>query len=298
MQTCESSTLPDQTDKTGGKTGFPGFFPLPGSHLASLQFSMVRLAANLTFLFREVPFLERFSAAARCGFRAVEFLFPYEHDAAVLGAELRRNGLQQALFNAPAGDWDGGERGLGGVPGREADFREGVHRALEYAAELHCPLVHVMAGTRAQGAEEGIFVERLRWAADLAAAAEVRLCIEPLNARDVPGYIVPDTRTAMELLHQIDRPNCSLQLDLYHLQVTEGDLSTRIRALLPSVSHVQIANPPGRHEPGEGEVHFPPLFDLLDSLGYEGFVGCEYHPRHGSTRESLSWASGLLHADA
>ena len=148
---------------------------------------MVRLAANLSFLFNEVPFLERFSAAARCGFRAAEFLFPYEYKATELSAALRQNELEQALFNAPPGDWAAGERGLGGVPGREQDFRDGIHRALEYATELQCKTVHIMAGTEAQGAREEIFVERMCWADDQAVAAGVRLCVEPLNGRDMPG---------------------------------------------------------------------------------------------------------------
>ena len=148
---------------------------------------MVRLAANLSFLFNEIPFVARFSAAARCGFRAVEFLFPYEHKAAELSAALRQSGLEQALFNAPPGDWAAGERGLGGVPGREQEFRDGIHRALEYATELRCKTVHVMAGTEAQGAREEVFVERVRWADEQAVEAGVRLCVEPLNGRDMPG---------------------------------------------------------------------------------------------------------------
>lgn len=251
---------------------------------------MVKLAANLSFMFTEVPLLKRFRAAARCGFRGVEMLFPYEQPAAVLASELRACELKQVLFNAPAGDWAAGERGFGGVPGREAEFRDGVRLALDYAAQLECPLVHVMAGTVAQGAREDVLVERLGWACEQAEAAGVRLCIEPLNRRDVPGYLLPDTTTAMRVLSEVGRRSCALQLDLYHLQISEGDLMTRTRELLPSTAHVQIANPPNRHEPGEGEVHFPPLFALLDELGYEGFVGCEYRPRHGS-EASLAWAA-------
>mmetsp|Transcript_82428 Transcript_82428/g.267034 ORF Transcript_82428/g.267034 Transcript_82428/m.267034 type:complete len:267 (+) Transcript_82428:96-896(+) len=256
---------------------------------------MVRLSANLSFMFREVPFLRRFRAAAACGFRAVEFMFPgdggYEHAAGAVRSELGACGLQQVLINGPAGNWAAGERGLGGLPGREAEWQAAVRTALSYARELSCGHVHLMAGLQQHGAREATLVERLRWASGQAAEAGVCLCVEPLNARDFPGYLVPDTATALRVLEAVGRPECCrLQLDLYHLQVSEGDLSEAIRRLLPYAAHVQIANPPGRHEPGVGEVHFPPLLELLDSLGYEGHVGCEYRPSVG-TEQSLAWAA-------
>lgn len=256
---------------------------------------MVKLAANLSFLFKELPFLRRFQAAASSGFRAVEFMFPgdggYEHTAAEVRAELQASKLDQALFNAPAGDWEAGERGVGGLPGRDRDWEESVATALELADGLGCRRVHVMAGLKQHGACEETFARRLRWASDVAQRGGVRLCLEPLNARDFPGYLLPDTATALRVLEKVGRPEtCRLQLDLYHLQVSEGDLSENIRRLLPHVEHVQLANPPGRNEPGAGEVHFPPLLRLLDELGYDGFVGCEYRPSTSSTLASFSWA--------
>lgn len=261
---------------------------------------MVRLAANLSFLFKEVAFLDRFRAAANHGFRAVEFMFPganpnagFAISAAAVRAELERAGVKQVLFNAPAGNWALGERGLGGLPAREDFWKASIRTALEYADELDCKRVHVMAGLLEEGASEEIFVDHLRWACVEASGTGVRFCIEPLNARDFPGYLVPDTTTALRILERVGNPwnkSCGLQLDLYHLQVTQGDLSENIRKLLPHVAHVQLANPPGRNEPGVGEVHFEPLLALLDELGYEGYVGLEYNPSKG-TESSLKWAA-------
>lgn len=256
---------------------------------------MVRLAANVSFLFKELPFLRRFRAAAGCGFRAVEFMFPgdggYHHTGAEVRAELQANKLQQVLFNAPAGNWEAGERGMGGLPERDADWEASIDTALQYASDLDCRRVHVMAGMTEHGASEEIFIRRLRWASGLASGAGVCLCVEPLNSRDFPGYLVPNASTALRILERVARPeSCRLQLDLYHLQVSEGDLSENIRRLLPHAEHVQLANPPGRNEPGTGEVHFPPLLNLLDSLGYEGHVGCEYRPS-STTEQSLQWAA-------
>ncbi|KAL1505097.1 hypothetical protein AB1Y20_008856 [Prymnesium parvum] len=250
----------------------------------------MRLAANLSFLFTDAPLLRRFSLAARCGFRAVEMLFPYDHPAPVLAAQLHAHRLTQALFNAPPGDWAAGERGLAGVPGRRDECLAGVRCALEYARALECPSVHVMAGTRAQGAEEALFVGRMREAAELAREAGVRLCVEPLNRRDMPGYLIPDTASALRVLDAIGCENVGLQLDLYHLQARPARRPPPLVSRPHESSSPQIANPPGRHEPGEGEVHFDPLFSLLDKLDYQGFVGCEYKPSQGDTHKSLGWA--------
>jgi len=199
-------------------------------------------------------------------------------------------------LNAPAGDWANGERGLGGIPGRDEDWDQSISTALEYAQRLTCPNVHVMAGLRQHGASEEVFVERMRRAADLAEPAGVTLLVEPLNFRDFPGYLVPSTRVALELLEKIDRPSvCRLQLDLYHMQVSEGDLTEGIRRLLPHAAHVQIANPPGRHEPTRGEVNFEHILTHLDEQGYPGYVGLEYKPYDG-TLNSLAWAKELLNA--
>lgn len=255
-----------------------------------------RLAANLSWLFTDAPFLQRFKRAAACDFKAVEFLFPYElAPPEAIAAECRDLALEVALFNAPPGDWEGGDRGTGALPGREAEFEAGVREALRYAEAVRCENVHVMAGLLEQGACERTFADRLRWASDEAARQGATICVEPLNGRDVPGYLVPDTSTALRLLGEVGRPNCKLQLDLYHLQVSEGDLSTRVRALLPHTAHVQLANPPGRHEPGAGEVDFPPLLRLLGELGYEGHVGCEYKPSSGDSEASLEgWAAEFM----
>ena len=264
---------------------------------------MVRLSANLSWLFKDAPFLARAPRAAACKFSACEFLFDqYAVEPAALNDALQAAALDPVLLNAPPGtggaesalsDWAAGERGTGGLPDRESDFCASVETALRYATAIGCPSIHAMAGTTPEAERrerEATFARRLRWASDAAAAVGVRVCIEPLNARDAPGYLLSDTAAALRVLDEVERENCSLQLDLYHLQVSEGDLSTRIAELLPRVGHVQVANPPGRHEPGCGEVHFPPLFELLDRLGYAGWVGCEYVPSTQATEESLHWA--------
>jgi hydroxypyruvate isomerase len=257
---------------------------------------MVRLAANLSFFFKELPFLERFGAAASCGFRAVEFMFAgdggFRCEAHEVREQLDQHSLSQALFNARAGDWEAGERGTGGLPGRDSDFRASIDHALEFATVVGCPRVHVMAGLMDQGAKKDIFVERLRWASEHAAGSGVTLCIEPLNAADFPGYLVPDTTTALQIIEEVGSDHCKLQLDLYHYAMTHPgeDMEAAIRTLLPKSAHVQLANPPGRNEPGVGDVHFPPLLALLGDLGYSGYVGCEYKPSTASTTESLAWA--------
>ncbi len=260
---------------------------------------MPRFAANLTLLYNDVPFLERFEAAARDGFRAVEYLFPYAWPVEAIAERLSAFGLTQALFNAPPGDWDAGERGLACLPGREREFREGIALALCYAVALGCPRLHVMAGLVPAGASpqevREVYVSQLRHAADEAARVGVRVQIEPINTRDMPGYFLNRQDDAHALLDEIDRPNVQVQMDLYHAQIVEGDLATKLRRWLPTgrVGHLQIAGVPERHEPDVGEVHHPYLFELIDQLGYDGWIGCEYRPRQGAqaggTPAGLGW---------
>ena len=259
----------------------------------------MRLAANLSFFFKERPFLQRFGAAAACGFRHVEFMFPgdggYVHDAAAVRAELERHGLGQALLNAPAGDWAAGDRGVAGLPDREADFAASIESGLRFASDIGCTRMHVMAGTIAGGANEETLVRRLQWASGVAEEANVCLLVEPLNSIDFPGYLVPSTDTALRVIEAVGAPNCRLQLDLYHLAMATGwrgaALEAGVRELLPHAAHVQIANPPSRNEPGVGDVDFAPLLALLDDAGYDGFVGCEYKPSTEATEDSLAWAA-------
>ena len=254
---------------------------------------MPKFAANLSFIFQEVGFLDRFAAAAACGFKAVEYLSPYDHSAGVIAELLNRHGLVQALFNMPPGDWGAGERGIGALPGREQEFRDGVETALVYAKATRCRILHAMAGILPAGHEragaERVYLANLRHAADRLAAEGLTLVIEPINTRDIPGYFLNTTSQAMSIIEQVGRPNLKLQLDLYHVQIMEGDLAHRIRALAGHYPHVQIAGNPGRNEPDIGEINYPYLFDLFDELGYSGWIGCEYRPR-GETRAGLGWA--------
>ncbi len=257
---------------------------------------MPRFAANLTLLFREYAFLERFGAAARAGFQGVECLFPYAWPAPELAARLRDAGLSQVLFNAPAGDWDAGERGIACMPGRQDEFRRGLERALEYAEALECPRVHCLAGIPPAELESqqawDTLAENLRWAARQLGRAGRRLLVEPINSRvDMPGYLLDDVARARDLVRQLDEPNVRLQFDLYHVGVMEGDPEPWLRQLLPMIDHVQCADYPGRHEPGTGQLPLAQCFRLLDEKGYSGWVGAEYHPL-GSTSEGLGWWPG------
>jgi 2-dehydrotetronate isomerase len=255
--------------------------------------SMPKLAANLSFMFQEVSFLDRFAVAAAAGFTGVEFLFPYDFAPTEIVARLKRYGLSQALFNLPPGDWAKGDRGMAAQPGRESEFMAGLERALEYAVATDCKRLHAMAGNLSAGADKhegtAVYVGNLRRAADRAALYEITLLIEPLNKRDNPGYFLNTTAEAMAILSEVRRDNLKLQLDLYHCQITEGDLAMRIRSLAGSYEHVQIAGLPDRHEPDQGEVNYTYLLGLLDELGYAGWVGCEYRPI-AETRAGLAWA--------
>jgi hydroxypyruvate isomerase len=253
---------------------------------------MPRFAANLTTLFTESPFIDRFSAAAEAGFSGVEYLFPYAFSADDLADRLQAAGLQQALFNFPPGDWDAGDRGLAAIPGRQSEFNESIDVALDYARALACPTLHVMAGIPSANAsrEEAmeIYVDNLRRAADRCAPEGITVVIEPLNSRDMPKYLLSRTEEARQVIDRVGRENLGLQLDFYHCQIMEGDLETRLRDLAGIVRHVQIAGVPARHEPDTGEVNYPHLFRVMDEIGYDGWVGCEYHPRAG-TLDGLGW---------
>jgi 2-dehydrotetronate isomerase len=254
---------------------------------------MPKLAANLSYLFTELPFLDRFEAAAAAGFRGVEALFPYEYPATEIAARLERHRLTPVLFNVPPGDSARGERGMAALPGREADFMKGVALALEYVRATGCQRIHALAGVwpdyRSRSEGETVYAENLRRAADLLAPHGVTVLIEPLNTRDAPGYFLNNTRDALALIERADRANLSLQLDLYHCQIMEGNLARHIRDLAGRFAHVQIAGVPDRHEPDIGELNYPYLLDLLDETGYSGWVGCEYRPRAG-TLTGLGWA--------
>ena len=253
---------------------------------------MPRFAANLSMMYTEVPFLDRFAACARDGFRAVEFLFPYEHPAAEIAARLRDNGLQQVLFNAPPGDFGAGERGIASLPGREPEFRRGIETAIEYAVALGCPRLHVMAGLVRDPAQRetqwATYAERIAWAAQRLAQAGLDTLIEPINTRDIPGYLLNTQAQAHDLRAQIGEPRLKVQMDLYHCQIVEGDVAMKIRRHIDGVGHVQIAGVPQRHEPDLGELHHPYLFSVLDEVGYTGWIGCEYRPRAG-TSAGLGW---------
>jgi len=253
---------------------------------------MPRFAANLSMLFADVPFPDRFAAAARAGFRAVECQFPYPFAKEDIAERLRRHGLELVLHNLPAGDWEKGERGLACIPGRERELEEGVARGVEYARALGCPRLNCLAGVATPGTEPGrlreALVRNLRLAAARLADAGLELLVEPLNTRDVPGFFLSRTEQALSILDEVGAPNLHLQFDAYHMQVMEGDLATTLQRHLARIGHVQIADNPGRHEPGTGEIHYPFLFAHLDRIGYRGWVGCEYRPAT-TTEAGLGW---------
>jgi hydroxypyruvate isomerase len=261
---------------------------------------MPRFSANLSFLFNELPFLDRFAAAAHAGFRAVEFAFAYEYPPREIAARLAANGLAQVLINAPPGELAAGDRGLAALPGREYEFIASLATALRYAEALSCPRVHVMAGIVPEGSDaEGharqrsIFVSNLRLAAREAQEQGVELTIEPINPRDIPGYFLNTQGEAHAIREEVGAANLKVQMDLYHAQIVEGDLSEKLRHFLPHIGHIQIAGVPGRHEPDVGEINYRHLFALIDELGYQGWVGCEYRPLDG-TVEGLGWMKTLL----
>ncbi|MCE8021451.1 hydroxypyruvate isomerase [Halomonas sp. MCCC 1A11036] len=253
---------------------------------------MPKFAANLSMLFAEEDFLDRFKAAAEAGFKGVEYLFPYDYSAAELKACLDEHGLTQVLHNLPAGDWGAGERGIACHPDRVEEFRAGVEKAIDYATVLGCKQVNCLAGIQPQGVSleqaRRTLVENLRYAAEKLEAAGILLLAEPINTRDIPGFFLNRTEQALAIFDEVGSPNLKLQYDIYHMQIMEGDLAPTIEKHLGRIAHVQLADNPGRHEPGSGEIHYPFLFAHLDRLGYDGWIGCEYKPAT-TTQEGLGW---------
>ncbi|HDZ39921.1 MAG TPA: hydroxypyruvate isomerase family protein [Marinobacter sp.] len=256
---------------------------------------MIRLAANLSMLFTEHGFMDRFAAAAAAGFRGVEYLFPYDYEASELRAVLDENQLTQVLFNLPPGNWDTGERGLASLPGREDEFRDSVARGIHYAEALNCPQVHAMAGLLPANANDdayeahlATYVNNLRYAAGELAKAGKTLLIEPINGRDMSGFFLQRQAQAADILARVGADNLRVQFDIYHCQIVEGDVIRNLEAQFPHIGHVQIAGVPERHEPDVGELNYPAILRHLNDLGYQGWVGCEYRPA-GGTRAGLGW---------
>ncbi|WP_034854515.1 2-oxo-tetronate isomerase [Sinorhizobium sojae] len=247
-------------------------------------------AANLSMMFNEWSFLDRFDAAAAAGFTAVEYLFPYEAPPEAIAERLARNGLQQALFNLPPGDWDAGERGIAALAGRFDQMKADVERALEYAEATGAKRLHLMAGLGdpADAAATTAYRRSANYAAERLADKGLDLLIEPINGRNMPGYFLNDFGTAERVISDLGLANLKLQFDIYHRQIIHGDVTMALRRLMPITGHIQIASVPSRHEPDGGELNYPYLFEEIDRLGYSGFVGCEYTPR-GSTRDGLGW---------
>jgi hydroxypyruvate isomerase len=258
---------------------------------------MPRFNANLTLLFNEVEFLDRFRAARDAGFKGVEYLFPYAHRRQELAQRLQANGLTQVLFNLPAGDWAGGERGIACLPERVGEFQDGVGQAIEYAQALQCRQLNCLGGIAPQGIDpqqaRDTLVGNLRFAAAALKAAGIRLMLEACNTRDIPGFFVNRSRQALDIIDAVASDNLFLQYDIYHMQVMEGDLAPTIKRNLDRIGHMQLADNPGRHEPGSGEINYPFLFGFIDALGYTGWIGCEYKPA-GSTVAGLAWIKPYL----
>jgi hydroxypyruvate isomerase len=253
---------------------------------------MPRFDANLTMLFGEVDFLDRFEAAAKAGFAGVEYLSPYEYDKRALRQRLDDHGLTQVLHNVPSGNWGAGERGIACHPGRQQEFAEGVDKAIEYATVLGCARVNCLAGILPAGVEpraaRQTLIENLARAAERLRPLGIKLLIEPINTRDIPGFFLTRTDQALEIIAEVGADNLFVQYDIYHAQIMEGDLAMRITNHLPQIAHMQVADTPGRHEPGTGEINYDFLFGAIDAAGYQGWIGCEYKPA-GSTLEGLTW---------
>jgi len=253
---------------------------------------MPKFAANLTMLFGEMPFLDRFAAAKAAGFSGVEYLFPYEFEKAALREQLQQHGLTQVLHNLPAGNWTAGERGIAILPDRVDEFRDGVAQAIDYAKALDCRQVNCLVGIAPADADllalNEVLVNNLRFAADALARQRIRLLIEPINTLDIPGFFLNGTRQAVQVISDVRSENLFIQYDIYHMQVMEGDIARSLQKHLARISHVQLADNPGRNEPGTGEINYPFLFRYLDQIGYRGWVGCEYKPRT-TTAEGLGW---------
>jgi hydroxypyruvate isomerase len=253
---------------------------------------MPKFSANLTFLYTDLPLLDRFAAARKSGFKGVEYMSPYEETKADLVARLRDNGLTQVLHNLPSGDWAGGERGIAILPDRVEEFRRGVHQAIDYAVALGCRLLNCIVGVAPKGADDKILrrtlVSNLAYAAAETAKANIKLLVEPINTRDIPGFFLTHTAQALDLIKEVGSGNLFVQYDIYHMQIMEGDLARTMEANLPRIAHIQLADNPGRHEPGTGEINYPFLIGHLDRIGYAGWIGCEYKPL-GNTAAGLGW---------
>lgn len=254
--------------------------------------SSLRFSANLSFLFTERPFLDRCDAARAAGFRAVEFHFPYAWEVAAIDRAKRAADIDIVLFNLPAGDWEAGERGIACLPERREEFRSGVELAIEYAVGLGVPQLNCLAGLAPPGCASAVAIETLRqnlaWAAARLAAHGLTLLLEPLNTRDTPGFLIATSEAAIKVIDAVGAPNLRLQYDLYHAQVMEGNLAQTLESLLPRIGHIQLADNPGRHQPGTGEIRFPYLFEQLSRLAYSGWIGCEYRPS-GRSEDSFDW---------
>jgi 2-dehydrotetronate isomerase len=257
---------------------------------------MPKFAANLSWLYQELPFLERFDAAARFDFKAVEFLFPYQFHPAEIATRLRSSGLEVVLFNLPPGDFEKGDRGIAAIPGREKEFRDSVQRALEYASILEVRRLHVMAGIT-EGIEQekarATFLSNLEFALGQIADRDLFILLEPINNRDFPGYYLSTVEQAAAILDELKHPRLRIQLDWYHAQIMGGDLTRRTERFFGDIGHIQVAGVPDRGEPDVGEVNFSHLFNLVDKLGYEGWIGCEYKPT-GKTENGLDWVKPWL----
>jgi hydroxypyruvate isomerase len=253
---------------------------------------MPQFAANLTMLYNEVPFLERFERAANSGFKAVEFLFPYAYEAAEIKNLLEKHQLKLVLHNLPAGDWDAGDRGIACHPGRVEEFSAGVAKAIEYANYLNVGQVNCLAGKAPVGVDAKLahdtFVSNLKYAAEQLKQVKIKLLIEPINTFDIPGFFLSKTQQALDILSEVGADNLFIQYDIYHAQRMEGELSNTIEKNLSKIAHIQLADNPGRNEPGTGEIHYPHLFKMLDRIGYQGWIGCEYKPAT-TTEAGLSW---------
>jgi hydroxypyruvate isomerase len=258
---------------------------------------MPNFNANLSMMFNEVGFIERFAAAGKAGFRGVEFLFPYEFPAAQIKEQLDRHRLQMILFNMPPGDWAAGDRGLACDPARVAEFQENIGKAVEYAKALGCGMIHCMAGLKPRGASEEkmreTYIANLQFAGKELAKHDMKLLIEAINTRDIPGFYLNYSRQAFDIMHYAAVPNLRFQYDIYHMQIMEGDLAPTVEKNLANIGHMQLADTPGRHEPGTGEINYPFLFDFFDRIGYKGWIGCEYRPA-GNTEAGLGWLKPYL----
>jgi hydroxypyruvate isomerase len=251
-----------------------------------------KFAANLTMLFNELPFLDRFAAAKTAGFSGVEYLFPYGFEKELLVEQLKLHGLTQVLHNLPAGNWSTGERGIAIFPDRVDEFQDGVQRAIDYAKALGCSHVNCLAGITPAASDpaelRNVLVENLRYAASTLAKQQIKLLIEPINTHDIPGFFLTGTEQAIQIISEVGSENLFLQYDIYHMQIMEGDLAPTMKKHLDRIAHVQLADNPGRNEPGTGEINYPFLFRTLDEIGYRGWIGCEYKPKT-TTAEGLGW---------